>query len=613
MRSAYEMSSCFRFTGANRSTAAAKPAFPPWASSSSNRIVPPPDPPVLEMRSYVPDECHANRTIVGPKSGSLRMSFSTSLLNDAKDASAPPPADGVPVSASQGHADADLAARIVGADITSVTNPRLDVLTVSPPRSASSFAFARMRILRRPVVIIGVDSRPRRRALPSRVAFIARNIVIAFIVVVIASESPRSSFRRVVKFRNDPKEKLFFEPSLPHIMSPSAPSTSRSGARGVSVGVGRHASPRADSLARASSIERVYACSDLHLEHETNAGWLRNLSKRDARDAVVVAGDVSDDIVLLEDALRRLREDVGFGEVFYTFGNHEVWLNGVDAKRGVEDSAAKIDEIFEMCRRIGVKTSPERVGDGLWIAPIHSYHHRAFDTEPLVEEDVPGVERVMNDFRFAKWPDGMDDRTNDVAEYCDALNDVNGAWERFLSEIEQNPGDACVSFSHFVPNIKLIPEKRMLFYPNLSQASGSLYLEARVNAIKSRVESRDDGEVRLAHVFGHTHFGWHAELDGIYFVQCALATPREWIKRPRSLEIGDFTNDSNEPLCVYSDGAFVDSHTAMWSDYYRSNPRTPEDVELMPHAREFVRRRWGGDRRREKSSAPLPGATGKIK
>ena len=103
------------------------------------------------------------------------------------------------------------------------------------------------------------------------------------------------------------------------------------------------------------------------------------------------------------------------------------------------------------------------------------------------------------------------------------------------------------------------------------------------------------------------------KLDGIYFVQCALATPREWIKRPRSLEIGDFTNNSNEPLCVYSDGAFVDSHTAMWSDYYRSNPRTPEDVELMPHAREFVRRRWGSDRLREKSSAPLPGATGKIK
>ena len=96
-------------------------------------------------------------------------------------------------------------------------------------------------------------------------------------------------------------------------------------------------------------------------------------------------------------------------------------------------------------------------------------------------------------------------------------------------------------------------------------------------------------------------------------LRAALATPREWIKRPRSLEIGDFTNNSNEPLCVYSDGAFVDSHTAMWSDYYRSNPRTPEDVELMPHAREFVRRRWGSDRLREKSSAPLPGATGKIK
>lgn len=390
-------------------------------------------------------------------------------------------------------------------------------------------------------------------------------------------------------------------------MSTRATPPSTSGARG---GVGRRTSTRADATrARASTIERVYACSDLHIEHEKNAAWLRNLSRREARDAVVVAGDVSDDIGALEDALRRLREDVGFGAVFFTFGNHEVWLRAGDAARGVENSAAKIDEIFEMCDRIGVKTGPERVGDGLWIAPIHSYHHKAFDCEPAVEERVPEVHLVMNDFRFSKWPEGMDDRGDDVAEYCDALNDADGAWERFLSEIE--PGDACVSFSHFLPSIKLIPEKRMLFYPNLSQASGSLYLEARVNAIKSRVESRDEGEARMTHVFGHTHFGWHGELDGIRFVQCALATPREWIKRPRSLEIGDFTNDSDEPLCVYSDSAFVDSHTAMWSEYYKTHARTPDDVELMPHARDFVRRRWG-DRRREKSSAPLPGATGKI-
>eukprot|EP00961_Rhodomonas_salina_P076465 1026737-Rhodomonas_salina.1 len=31
-------------------------------------MVPLPDPPVLDIRSYVPLECHARRTIVGPKS-----------------------------------------------------------------------------------------------------------------------------------------------------------------------------------------------------------------------------------------------------------------------------------------------------------------------------------------------------------------------------------------------------------------------------------------------------------------------------------------------------------------------------------------------------------------
>ena len=33
-------------------------------------MVPPPLPPVLLILSYVPDECHASRTIVGPMSGS---------------------------------------------------------------------------------------------------------------------------------------------------------------------------------------------------------------------------------------------------------------------------------------------------------------------------------------------------------------------------------------------------------------------------------------------------------------------------------------------------------------------------------------------------------------
>ena len=50
-----------------------------------------------------------------------------------------------------------------------------------------------------------------------------------------------------------------------------------------------------------------------------------------------------------------------------------------------------------------------------------------------------------------------------------------------------------VSFSHFLPRPDLLPEKRMLYHPNLAKAAGSDYLEARVRRLRP-----------LAHVFGHT-------------------------------------------------------------------------------------------------------------
>ena len=121
----------------------------------------------------------------------------------------------------------------------------------------------------------------------------------------------------------------------------------------------------------------------------------------------------------------------------------------------------------------------------------------------------------------------------------------------------------------------------------------------------------------MTHVFGHTHFGWNTQIDGVRYVQASLATPKEWQKRPRSLIVGKWTNAQPEPMCVYTKArslGVVDDAKAMWSEYYAKNRRTPEDVELAPHAREFVQRRWG-DRRLESNGAdaPLPGATGRVK
>jgi len=128
------------------------------------------------------------------------------------------------------------------------------------------------------------------------------------------------------------------------------------------------------SRARASAmrdVAGVYAVSDLHVDHDLNADWVRALRRRDGVDVACVCGDVSDDLDALEETLEGFKR-AAFEEVFFTFGNHELWLNEADETRGTKDSKAKIEEVFAMCARIGVQTSPMKVCDGLWIAPVHS-------------------------------------------------------------------------------------------------------------------------------------------------------------------------------------------------------------------------------------------------
>ena len=371
------------------------------------------------------------------------------------------------------------------------------------------------------------------------------------------------------------------------------------------------------SSSSAAAATHVYAVSDVHVEYAANMAWVRGLREPASSSSsrvpsttrvLCVAGDVTDDIDAVRACLREFQRR--YDVVAYTFGNHELWLNAGDAARGIDDSLAKIDAILRACASIGVVTTPVLVNDDVWVAPIHSYHHKSWDDEANVAEAVPPVESVMGDFRFSKFRN-LDPRTEDVARYCDALNDVNDGWNAFLDAVK--PEHKIVSMSHFVPRIELIPEKRMLFYPRLAQASGSAFLRARVEQLKARVAPG-----HVCHVFGHTHFGWNAVLDDVRYIEAALATPKEWNTRPRSLQVGKFNNTSDEPLRVYDGDAFVaDDQRAMWSEYYQKNARTPDNVELAPHSREFVRRRWGANRRAtnrtdDRDDAPLPGATGKI-
>lgn len=62
----------------------------------------------------------------------------------------------------------------------------------------------------------------------------------------------------------------------------------------------------------------------------------------------------------------------------------------------------------------------------------------------------------------------------------------------------------------------LLPEKRMLFQPNLAKAAGSDFVQRRIEELRP-----------CAHVFGHTHFSWDVTYNGVRYVQWPLAYPQE--------------------------------------------------------------------------------------
>lgn len=77
-------------------TAFTRPALAPSASSWSNRMVPPLEPPVFEILSYVPEECHASLPHVNKKTdnetdNSTTKPMKLQRMNDETDKSTTKP------------------------------------------------------------------------------------------------------------------------------------------------------------------------------------------------------------------------------------------------------------------------------------------------------------------------------------------------------------------------------------------------------------------------------------------------------------------------------------------------------------------------------------------
>ena len=254
---------------------------------------------------------------------------------------------------------------------------------------------------------------------------------------------------------------------------------------------------------------RVFAASDIHTDFKKNWSVIEELSDSEYRnDALIVAGDVSDHLGIIHNTLLLLRSK--FQRVFYVPGNHELWV-----REGGLDSLEKFSRVVELCDSLGVETRPAKAG-GLWIVPLLSWYEASFDVEAGgSESELEG----WADFRFCKWPDSVDQ----VSDFFIKMNEPN---------IRAYDGPV-ISFSHFLPRPELLPPRKNLRFKGLPEVAGSLAIDDQIRRLNSRL-----------HVFGHSHINYDCIIDGVRYVQNALAYPNEHYRERSPVKL---IRDSEEP------------------------------------------------------------------
>jgi predicted phosphodiesterase len=242
------------------------------------------------------------------------------------------------------------------------------------------------------------------------------------------------------------------------------------------------------------SAVRVFAISDLHLDYAANREWLQQLPLHEYnKDVLILAGDVSDRLALLEEAFRTLTRR--FSAVLFVPGNHDLWISREDLR----DSFEKLAAVRTAAQAHGVRMDIF-LREGLAIVPLQGWYDYSFGAA----DDY--LKAAWADYRNCLWP-GHDEAA------------LTGFFTR------QNPPAALpalqdarqiISFSHFLPRIDLMPEripdKHRKIYPVL----GTTVLESQLRQLGSSV-----------HVYGHSHVNRDVTIDGVSYVNNAFGYPSE--------------------------------------------------------------------------------------
>lgn len=238
---------------------------------------------------------------------------------------------------------------------------------------------------------------------------------------------------------------------------------------------------------------RVFAVSDLHIDYEMNARWVRSLSSVDYLDDVLIlAGDITDKRDLLEWCLTTLSRR--FKRVLFVPGNHELWTV---RERSGKDSLQKFYEVIATVESSGASMRAFCESE-VSIIPLLGWYDYSFG-EPSEE-----LKSTWMDYRTCRWPSGLTEK--DIMAYFAAFNNCQ-TW---------STAETVITYSHFLPRIDLmpsfVPRAARLLYPIL----GSDQLEIQLRRFTPKI-----------HVYGHSHLNCQTTIEGISYINNAFGYPSE--------------------------------------------------------------------------------------
>lgn len=269
---------------------------------------------------------------------------------------------------------------------------------------------------------------------------------------------------------------------------------------------------------------RLFAVSDLHVEHPENRELVQGMYPESAGDWLIVAGDVGDGHAGVEWVLRLLSDR--YERVIWVPGNHELLTYRDDPLR--LRGERRYSHLVELCRRIGVTTPEdpfpvwEGTGGPVLLAPLFLLYDYSFGlnvapskAEALRRAHAAGVVCVDE---YLLHPDPFPSREAWCASRV-------AATERRLEATD--PELPTVLINHF----PLIAEPtRVLRHPEFAQWCGTVETADWHRRFRA-----------TAVVYGHLHIPrttWH---DGVRFEEVSIGYPRErarvsgWVAQPREI------------------------------------------------------------------------------